>query len=997
MRLMRRPFGPLAGLLLAFLSLWLLSGSVLAQTTSFSSGGLGDLFQGLTPEEQQAILSRLGAGNLGGGTSTLNQLPGQLGGAGSMNGSQQQEFQQEMAVRRRRAEDAQEPLLAVLRGGDWVIIQIGFQLPPEPGAQAQQLQALQRLYASQLPQAGAPSAQSLQAIQGLQGSEASSGSGAAMVQSFVPVVPPSQLSRTEKQRLQQMMELIRSRNPYQLSSDGVLTLPGFAPIPLLGLTEQQATLRLQVVTAFESVEVRVTRLPLKKTGAEALKPFGYDLFAQYQSTFEPLTNVPVPSNYIVGSGDTIDVFLYGSQNHAYQMAVGRDGRINFPQLGPVTVGGQLFSQVQSELQSRVEHQMIGVRASISMAETRTIQIFAMGDAYEPGAYTISGLGTVTSALYAAGGVRKTGSLRNIQLKRDGVVVGKLDLYDLLIRGSTAEDAKLLQGDVVFVPPIGATVSIDGEVQRPAIYEVKGETTPAEMVALAGGMTPDADTSKATLIRIMPNGERVVLALDLTAGGAALGLRNGDLIHIPRLRPTLDSAVQLQGHVYTAGAYFYRQGMRLTDVIRSVDDVEPSADLHYVLIRREQPPDRHVIALSANLAAALAAPGSAADVPLQARDQITVFDLSSSRDRIIRPVLDDLRMEATAQEPQQVVSVEGRVNVPGQYPLEPGMAVADLIRAGGGLADAAYAGKAELTRFVVTAGGTRQTQLIDIDVTAALSGNPAANVKLRPYDVLSVKEVSQWTNEESITLMGEMRFPGTYTIKPGETLESVIERAGGLTQYAFPEGAVFTRMELREREQQQMDQLAERMKVELGVLALRAVATSAGGSAGGGENALIVGRSLLQQLQGEKAVGRLVINLSRILGERENSPYDVVLRSGDELIVPKFEQEVTVIGEVQDPTSHLYNPDLSRNDYVRLSGGLTAQADAKRIYVVRADGSVVANEGSRWFSRGSNVEIHPGDTIVVPINAEQMLPLPFWQAVTGIMYNVAIAAAAVHAL
>ena len=195
----------------------------------------------------------------------------------------------------------------------------------------------------------------------------------------------------------------------------------------------------------------------------------------------------------------------------------------------------------------------------------------------------------------------------------------------------------------------------------------------------------------------------------------------------------------------------------------------------------------------------------------------------------------------------------------------------------------------------------------------------------------------------------------------------------------------------------MDQLAQRMKVELGVLALRAVATSAGASTGNASSALIVGRSLLQQLQGEKAVGRLVIDLARIARDPVNSPYDVVLRNGDELIVPKFEQEVTVIGEVQDPTSHLYNPNLSRDDYIRLSGGFTAQADGRRVYVVRADGSVVANEGSRWFSRGSNVEIRPGDTIVVPINAEQMLPLPFWEAVTGILYNVAIATAAVHAL
>jgi polysaccharide export outer membrane protein len=990
MRLMRRSFVLLAGVVLATLAAWLPAGSARAQTASLASEGSTDLFQGLSSEEQQAILSRLGAGNLGGGTSTLNQLPGQLGAGGMVSPAQAMELQQEMAVRRQRAQEEQQPLIPVLKGGDWVIVQIGFELPPS--AVNESAQALQRLYSSQ---GGVPSAQSMQALQALQSS--ASGSASALAQAAAGATPASQLTSSERERLTAVMKLIRLRNPYQLSPDGILTLPGFVPIPLLGLTEQQATLRLQVVPEFQNVQVRLTLLPLKKTGEQALKAFGYDLFAEYPSSFEPLTDVPVPSNYTVGPGDVIDVLLYGNQNHAYQMTVGRDGRINFPQLGPIYVGGQLFTAVQSEIESRVGRQMIGVRASVTMALTRSIQVFVMGDAFDPGSYTISGLGTITSALYAAGGIRKTGSMRDIELKRNGVTIRKLDLYDLLIHGSTADDAKLLQGDAVLVRPVGSTVAVDGQVERPAVYEIKDERTPAEAVALAGGLTPNADTSKATLTRITPNGERVVMPLDLTAGAAAEGLRNGDLIHIPRLRPTLDSAVELQGHVYTSGAFSYRPGMRLTDVLHSVDDLEPSADLHYVLIRRELPPDRRIVALSADLAAALAAPGSSADVPLMPRDQITVFDLSSSRDRIVQPILDELRTESTAEQPEQVVTVDGRVNVPGQYPLEPGMRIADLVRAGGGLADAAYAGKAELTRYVVVDGGTRRTELMSIDLAQALRGSAADNVMLQPYDVLSIKEVSQWANQETVTLRGEVRFPGSYTIKPGETLKSVIERAGGLTQYAFPQGAVFTRVELRQREQDQMDQLAQRMKVELGVLALRAVATTAGGTGGNPESALIVGRSLLQQLQGEKAVGRLVINLRRIIGDPANSPYDVVLRTGDELIVPKFEQEVTVIGEVQDTTSHLYNPGLSRDDYIRLSGGFTAQADGKRVYVVRADGSVVANEGSRWFSRGSNTEMEPGDTIVVPINAEQMLPLPFWQAVTGIMYNVAIAAAAVHAL
>ena len=996
MRLMRRPFGPLAEVLLALLGLWLLASSAQAQTSSSSSLGSDTnnpfaLLQGLSPSEQQAILGRIsGAGNLGTGTRELNNFPG---GLGQLNQGQPQLLQQEVALRRKRQEEQQQPLIPILSGGDSVIVEIGFQLAPRPASET--TLALQQAYNTQAP-ARDLSQQNQQALQALQSS--SGGNAAtAIAEASTPVTPAAQLSAADRQRLSALMDVIRSRNPYQLSANGELTLPGFAPIPLLGLTQDQATLRLSVVPAFQDLQVRLTILPLKKTGEQALKPFGYDLFAEYPASFTAITNVPVPSNYIVGPGDVLDVLLYGNENHAYQMTVGNDGRINFPQLGPINVGGQLFSAVQSEIESRVGHQIIGVRASVTMEQTRSIQVFVMGNAYEPGSYTISGLGTITSALYAAGGIQRTGSLRKVELKRNGALVRTLDLYDLLIHGSTADDVKLLQGDVVLVPPVSATVAIDGQVRRPAIYEIRDETTPAEIVALAGGLSPDADTPKATLTRIMPNGERVVLPLDLTAGGASEGLRNGDYIHIPRLKPTLDSAVMLQGNVYTAGAFQYHPGMRLTDIIRSVDELKPNSDLHYVLIRRERPPNRHIEALSADVAAALAHPDASADPLLMPKDQITVFDLSSSRDQIIQPVLDELQMESTAQQPEPVVTVEGEVNVPGRYPLEPGMTVADLVRAGGGLADGAYTGTAELTRYTVSPAGVRQTQVIDIHLSAALKGDPEANLLLRPYDVLSAKEVSQWANRASIILAGEVRFPGTYTITPGETLQSVLQRAGGLTQYAFVQGAVFTRAELQLREQQQMNMLAGRMKIELGVLALRATATTAGANLGNATNALVVGRSLLSELQAEKAVGRLVINLRCILNEPADAACDVYLRNGDELYVPKFEQEVSVIGEVQDPTSHLYNPNSSRDDYIGLSGGLTAQADGKRVYVVRADGSVVANEGSRWFNRGSNIQIEPGDTIVVPINATQMLPLPFWQAVTGIVYNVAIAAAAIHGL
>jgi protein involved in polysaccharide export with SLBB domain len=380
------------------------------------------------------------------------------------------------------------------------------------------------------------------------------------------------------------------------------------------------------------------------------------------------------------------------------------------------------------------------------------------------------------------------------------------------------------------------------------------------------------------------------------------------------------------------------------------------------------------------------------VELAARDRITVFDLQSGRDREIRPVLDELRLQGNAELPSQIVNIDGRVKVPGEYPLEPGMTVRDLIRAGGGTTDGAYARTAELIRYEVVNGETRRTELVNVDLAAALRGNVTANLKLQPFDTLSVKEVPEWGSQESITLRGEVRFPGAYTIRRGETLKSVLNRAGGLTPYAFPEGSVFTRDELKRREQEQLDQLADRMQRDVALLALQSAAANQAGAA----TALSVGQSLLVQLKGAKAVGRLVIDLPKLEKAATGSTYDVVLRGGDTLAVPRFQQQVTVIGEVQNATSHLYNPQLSRDDYIALSGGVTRRADRGKIYIVRASGSVLATEGSRWFQH-SQTTIKPGDTVVVPLDTEHIPALPLWTQVTQIMYNLAIAVLAVKAI
>lgn len=793
----------------------------------------------------------------------------------------------------------------------------------------------------------------------------------------------------ETDKLEALRDRIVVRNPYRLDRAGQLLLPGFEALAMEGLTEELAAMRLAADKDFGEFMVTITRLKLEPVGDEALEPFGYDLFTDAPSTFVPATDIPVPPDYVVGPGDQLRVQLFGNTNRILTLTVGRDGNVSFPEIGPISVSGQRFAAVKQNLEGRVSRQMIGVRANVEMGETRAIRIFLLGEVEKPGSYTVSGLSTVTNSLFAGGGIKRTGSLRNIQLKRNGQLIRTLDLYDLLLKGDTSNDARLLPGDVVFIPPIGPSVSISGEVIRPAIYEIGANTTVNDLVSMSGGMTPRADERAGRLERRTERGERAVTNIDLSSQATRTeALRNGDFLRVLRIRDTLEGGVTVSGHVYQSQPFEYRSGLRLSDVLR-FEDLKPGADAHYILIRRELPPDRKVSVLSADLAAAVRAPGSEDDVPLAPRDQLTVFDLQSGRDRVISAVLTDLRSQANYDQPLQAVIIGGRVRAPGQYPLEPNMRVSDLIRAGGTLEDAAYGGRAELSRYEAVNGEYRQTELIDIDLAAVLRGDGAADIVLKPYDALNIKELPQWREIETVSIEGEVRFPGLYPIQRGETLRMVLQRAGGLSDLAFSEGAVFTREELRKREQLQLDRLSERLRRDLAVLALQGAQTGAPGV-----QTLAVGEGLLEQLESSEAVGRLVIDLGQVMANAPGGEQDIVLKNGDRLLVPKQSQEVTVIGEVQNATSHRYIADLSRDDYVSQSGGYTNQADENKTYVVRANGSVLAESGGAWF-RKSTGEIRPGDTVVVPLDAGKMRPLPLWTSVTQILYFLAIAAAAVN--
>ncbi|HEY3731207.1 MAG TPA: SLBB domain-containing protein [Steroidobacteraceae bacterium] len=966
-----------------------------------------ELFNGMTPDQQQSIIQRLGGQNsvsgltgLGGTLGNLNTL----GGPNNLNSAQSQLVQQLQLQQQRRlaALLKNQNELQIFKPGDTVLVEVELLTekprdqnqnnPTSPSGTGEQSNAAspstQGSAQSQLPAGLNPALlnNNQLALLGLD-----SGMNGRRVQEQ-PLRAIEELQAEERQKLQDLIEQIRARNPYELDRNGELALPGIPPMQLAGLTEDLATRRVQAEPAFEKLHIRLTRLPLDKTGKEALTPFGYDLFDNSMLSLLPTLNEPVPSDYVVGPGDVLQVQEFGSRNQTEKLTVSRDGELSIPQLGPVQVGGRRFSAVKADIEERVQHQMIGVRANVSVGEIRTINVFVLGGARYPGAYAVSGLATVTTALFAAGGVLPIGSLRSVEVKRAGQTVRTFDLYDLLMRGDNGGDVKLQSGDVVFIPPVGPTAALDGEVLRPAVYELKGNETVADLIRMGGGLSPNADGGSAALVRVNAEQQRVVVDVSPARGpGADLALRNGDALHVARLRPQLDSGVILQGYVYRSKYVAWHQGLRISEVIPSVDDLKRDADEHYLLIRRETPPTRAISVLSTDLAAALRDPGSAADTALMPRDTITVFDLQTSREFVIRSLMNELRLQSNLAEPTEIVHVDGRVKVPGDYPLETGMRVSDLLRAGGSLDPAAYGVRAELSRYTVENGFERNTRVISIDLAAIRKGDQGADIPLQPFDRLSIKQVSGWTEQDQVTLKGEVRFPGTYTIQPGETLHSVIDRAGGLTQFSFVDGSIFTRHELKIREQEQLDRLAQRMRTEIAEVALMGVRAQQGAA----PSAITVGETLLRQLTDAKAIGRLVIDLKSVMRSRIGSSDDVILRNGDELIVPKQRQEVMVLGEVQDPTSHLYRRRMSRDDYIEQSGGPTRQADRKRIYVVRADGSV--DSGSRgWFHNGEGVDIHTGDAIVVPLDTERLPALTVWSAVTQIMYNLAIAAAEIRA-
>ena len=788
--------------------------------------------------------------------------------------------------------------------------------------------------------------------------------------------------------------------------------------------------------------------------AGKLVPFGYELFAGAPSTFEPVHDIPVSSDYILGPGDTLKINLYGKESRELELELDAEGKIYFPDLGPLELAGLTFSEVKKTLSAEVSSRMIGMKASISMGELKSIRVFVLGEAYVPGSYVISSLSTITNALVLSGGISETGSLRNIQLKRQGKLVQTLDLYELLLNGDTSDDVSLRSGDVVFIPPVGSTAGVDGEVRRPAIYEFTAGETLGDLLKFAGGLKPTAYPKKSTLERINDVDQKTVLNLSAEPRALASNTAQaGDILRIPSVLEKVERTIALRGHVYRPGIQSWQEGMRLTDVISSVDQLRPGADMRYGLIKRYLPPQQTLKVLSFRLDEAFANPSSDHNVKLQSKDEILVFGLyprdqklspeyngmdrepdsetdffdprlgshssmtqSSERvestmlletDRehsrttftvteyekeaaywgrvwVIDEILQELRAQSEIGKPSKELRITGPVRYPGYFPLVEGMTVEDLIYAAGGLTEKAYKLSAEVNRTDFDSNQNRLQARYDIDLTQA-SGR---DFEFRSRDVLQIRTIPEWVENHYVELKGEVRFPGVYPIHKDDSLRDVLERAGGVTEYAYVPGAVFTRVELKEQQERRLEEMQRRLAEDIAKAQLvEKDASRRSGDIGKAQE-------LLSKLQQTPALGRLVIDLDKVLAD--NSEYHIPLQNGDALSVPSRKNSVTIIGEVQLPISQVFEPVLDYRDYIDRSGGTTDKADEDRIYVIKANGGVQLPEEGHWFA-SNDVRIDPGDTIVVPLDSDKLDQIVLWRDVSQIFYQIALGAAAVGSL
>jgi protein involved in polysaccharide export with SLBB domain len=755
--------------------------------------------------------------------------------------------------------------------------------------------------------------------------------------------------------------------------------------PQHNITDPPEVLRLPTPYNLLSLRDLYTQVPQDDT---KLKRFGSEMFLNRGSSSggrsavgprDTPIDLPVGPDYVLGSGDGLTVSLSGGVSQSFTRIVDREGKIVLPEAGAIVVTGLTLQHAQTMIEEALKPQYRNVHVDVTIARLRTVRIYVVGDVQRPGAYDLNSLSTPLNALYAAGGPTSVGSLRILRHMRGSQLIREVDLYQFLLHGTRMDDERLEAGDTLLVPPAGPQVAVHGMVKRPAIYELKGSATLAEVLDDAGGATAAAALNHITIERIQPNQQRVTLNLDLPSTGAgkpsqqattSFTVKDGDRVHVAPVLPYSERVIYVEGHVVRPGRLSYRDGMQLSDVLASYQDLLPEPAARGDVIRLV-PPDLHP-----------------ETIPFEVPDV-----LIGNNNLALQP-FDTIRIYGRYEVDSPQVVIRGEVLRPGSYPLSQGMTAVQLVKMAGGFKRDALLESADLTSYTVQDEKKIVSQRADIEIGAAVnSDRSSADVPLKPGDVLTIHQISGWNDiGASITLHGEVTYPGNYGLQEGERLSSVLRRAGGFRGTAYPDGAVLVRTEVKDLEEKSRAELIRQIETTSAAANLQPNLTGQDQS-GALKAAAAQQNDMLRRLRSQPAVGRLVIHVSADISSWANTPADIEMRSGDVLTVPKRPGFVLVSGQVYNGTALTFVPDKEASWYLRRAGGTNDVANRKEIFVIRANGSVVGRRSGTWYSGNVlSTKLNPGDVIVVP---QKVIGSLFWRnllTVAQLSSSIAITAA-----
>ena len=720
---------------------------------------------------------------------------------------------------------------------------------------------------------------------------------------------------------------------------------------------QPAPLPPEPLTEYQKFVASTTGLVLPVYGAE--------LFRSIPSTFAPVELAPVPADYVIGPGDELRIRIWGQISIQSNVRVDRSGEIYLPQVGQIHVAGLAFSELDTHLRQAVGRVYHNFDLTVDVGQIRAIQIYVSGQARRPGVYTVSSLSTLADALFASGGPSVEGSMRAIELRRGAEVITRFDLYDLLIRGDKTKDAKLLPGEVIYIPPVGPQAAVFGSVRNPAIYELRPQEKLADVLTEAGGASAVASEARISIERIDEHRARQAMEVAYDATGLSTALSDGDLIRVFSMVPKYQKTVTLRGNIANPGRFAWHEGMHVSDLI---PDKESLLTRNYWWRRAQlglpipefepvpgfsdlrQPTDNHAVQVAPTPRPEMTEGGQ------PGTDQDLLSQQSSNAQRT--------QSSLTSQRAGSAPLASQGVENPSQGPLA---AERTDVRLTAPDIDWDYAVIERLDPE------TLKTNLLPFDLgKLVLQHDSAEDLELRPGDVVTIfsqADINVPVAEQTkfVRLEGEFVHAGVYSVQPGETLRHLVERAGGLTPNAYLYASEFTRISTRVLQQARIDEYVQSLSLSIQrSLVNMASSPAAQGLAAGGSAAQSTEQSLLASLRQIRATGRIVLALQPASSGVDSLP-DLGLEDGDRFVVPHVPATVNVVGAVYDQNSFLYSDRLRAGAYLRHAGGTSRDADRKREFIIRADGEVVSRDSSNgpWGSEFDGLHMYPGDSIVVP--------------------------------